>query len=278
MNENYKQETRRRIKGRVEMMYGSKGIRWLVFISWFFVNTVSYFLIQKYWGAETALHDVVVSSITSAIVTAITFGSILFIWRFFEIPKEVYNEQNKEINNFRNKWGLEKIATTNIRLVPKGRQDGMTTARLDVKNDESSDLLNAYMVITKVLIGKNGYWVEGQTQELLGSKFKFYYSQDTQADIKRGTLDFAYIANVFSDGKIVLLFESSNHPIMGLSYFAINESDSSTDVYVEIMLFGEMKGFGEEFSIPIEPIPFHGFLICENNCVYLKEGDLIYKQ
>lgn len=110
MEEKYIQEVKKHLREKIEIRLGTKFYRTVLFVSWAIVNVAAYFVVRHYWEAQTALHDIVISSIVSILVNFFAFCALVINWRFYEVPEEIYNKQLQNIKSQNNEIKSQKEA------------------------------------------------------------------------------------------------------------------------------------------------------------------------
>jgi len=259
----YRREVKRRLRNRVDSMYGNKSTRWIIVGTWFIVNIIAFFVIRKYWGEDTALHDVIVSSVVSSIVTVMAFGGILFGWRYGEIPEEIYVDLQTEIAQYRKKWGLDKVDADRILLLPEKSIDHR--AILKIENREGVDLEDCYGHPIKVMVGDEKHWENVTHSANSGTELLtwFIHSDATRWTVNRDTSELLCVAFRHNDGNI------------GITHHArvntINKNDPDASIYVEIQIDGSLN------QKPIFPLCFKGFIRRNGDDIYLDPGELYEK-
>lgn len=202
--------------------------------------------------------------VSGSIGVAIWLGIWLLYFTFFSAkePVLIYNNQEKIIGDFKEKWGLDKVKTNKILLHPL-RESIDHRAILRVENRESVDLSRCYGHAIKVMVENGNTW-ENKTHiansggELLTW---FIHGDTTEWTIKRDTSEeLLCIAIRHDNGRIGFTHHARAN--------SVNKENTDANIYVEIQIDGYMN------EKPIEPIYFKGFIRQDGNDVYLEEGEL----
>jgi hypothetical protein len=95
----YSKEVQRRIMERIEMRYGTRRATIISIVSPLIVNGVAYLVFRRLWGTDTANQQILGFCIGTVSLEFVLLGILLFFWRFYDVPEEIYNEQRKTIDS-----------------------------------------------------------------------------------------------------------------------------------------------------------------------------------
>jgi hypothetical protein len=95
MDKKYSSEIGKRIKQKIEIRFGTRRAIIITITAALIINVIAYIVFRHLWGVNTANQQIFWDVITTVLLAALVFGVSLFFWRFFDIPEEIYNDQNK---------------------------------------------------------------------------------------------------------------------------------------------------------------------------------------
>lgn len=82
------------------MQFGDSRSRFILFFAPLLLNVLTYVVLFFLWDADVANQTIVATLITSYALELVLFVYFTIRWRFFDIPEEIYLEQQKRINDF----------------------------------------------------------------------------------------------------------------------------------------------------------------------------------
>lgn len=93
--DNYKKEVDEKMSQKIKEHYGTKNARILFITILIFVNIIGFIVFWFLWGIDTAIQLIVGFLIGTALFELFILWAFSLLWRYSEIPEEIYDEKNR---------------------------------------------------------------------------------------------------------------------------------------------------------------------------------------
>lgn len=94
----YRREVKERLSKKMEERYGTKSVFFLSLIFLVLVNGLIYFINYKFWGIDSANQSAISFLIGTLLLDFLIVLGFPLIWRFQEIPEEIYIDNKKKLD------------------------------------------------------------------------------------------------------------------------------------------------------------------------------------
>jgi hypothetical protein len=157
----YITEIWKRIREKIEMRYGAKRAVFVSIIAPIIVNAIAYIALYRWWGADTANQQIVSFVIVTIGLEALLLVLFLFFARYYDVPQEIHNEQEKIIEekqktiaDFERRLSNKKIKIIDLdsRLT---KNDVDVELRPTICNDSCFPMENWFVLVEELKYVKN---------------------------------------------------------------------------------------------------------------------------
>lgn len=117
MKKNYNEELHERVKLRVEKNLGTPKFRWFILILNLLIFSAIYFYSLMTWGKDVAIQYFIQTFVAFIVFELILYFGLTFFWKYFSIPEEIFDQQNKEIED------LKSLINSPVTISARSGQD-----------------------------------------------------------------------------------------------------------------------------------------------------------